>query len=253
MALPVDLACNGVEAVEAVRNRQYDAILMDCQMPEMDGFEATRRIREMERVNLAVDRDTSPVLIVAVTANALKGDRDRCIAAGMDDYISKPLVPDTLVNAIESRLRSGSHMTSASECSEESTMVPDGTDDNASLSPAIAPAFNTEALCQRCLGNVDLIEKVLNQFQADANGLLDQLATLVEANDPGEVAKLAHLLKGMAANLSANELQQAACGLESLAREARLDAGGEVLAQLRSEVEHCLNDIPAVLAKARNN
>jgi len=90
----VDLACNGREAVEATERRGYDLVLMDCQMPEMDGFEATRRIREYEG-------EGEHQLVVAMTANAMVGDRERCLEAGMDDYVSKPVSLERIQGLLE--------------------------------------------------------------------------------------------------------------------------------------------------------
>jgi CheY-like chemotaxis protein len=91
----VDLAANGVEALEALEKSDYDIVLMDCQMPEMDGYEATRRYREIE-----VERGGRRVPIIAVTANALPGDREQCLDAGMDDYVAKPIKLETLRDAL---------------------------------------------------------------------------------------------------------------------------------------------------------
>jgi CheY-like chemotaxis protein len=93
--LSADLAVNGREAIARLAEQSYDLILMDCQMPEMDGFEATRRIR------LGEEGGDSRVPIIAMTANAVEGDRERCLAAGMDDYISKPVQIDVLGQALE--------------------------------------------------------------------------------------------------------------------------------------------------------
>ena len=92
-AYAVDIASNGIEAIEAIRKETYAAVLMDCQMPELDGFETTRRIRDIEGLR------TMP--IIAITANALSGDQEKCLAAGMDDYLTKPIRYEALMKALE--------------------------------------------------------------------------------------------------------------------------------------------------------
>ena len=96
LGLETDVAWNGLETLELLRKRSYDLVLMDCQMPEMDGFEATRRIRALDRKT----DDGRPLRIIALTANALEGDRERCLAAGMDDYLSKPYKREDLAELI---------------------------------------------------------------------------------------------------------------------------------------------------------
>ena len=92
----VDIAKNGLEAVEAWQRGKYQAILMDCEMPELDGYEAARKIRELEAA-----QKLSPVRIIAMTAHAMQGDRDRCLAAGMNDYVAKPVDAKALKVALE--------------------------------------------------------------------------------------------------------------------------------------------------------
>ena len=101
-----DIAATGKQALDAVLEKPYDLVLMDCQMPEMDGFTATEAIRHAERLGkLPLRRDGHPLIIVALTANAVKGDRERCIQAGMDSYLTKPLNPQKLIEVIESYVR----------------------------------------------------------------------------------------------------------------------------------------------------
>ena len=96
MGFSVEMACNGQEALEALRGSTFDLVIMDCQMPEMDGYEATARLRDPAYGTLS-----SNVPVIAMTANAMKGDREKCLKAGMDDYVSKPVSPPELAAAIE--------------------------------------------------------------------------------------------------------------------------------------------------------
>lgn len=179
---------NGREAVERSSAQHFDLILMDCQMPEMDGFEATRAIRRRE------SRSGDRTVIVAMTANALAEDRAACIAAGMDDYISKPVLIETLRATLEEWLHT-SHPT-----------VP-----KSAAPPKNLPVLNRERL-------IDL----LGSDEAEMNDLLSMAAPtihslcqrLLDTNDETLAKELAHEIKGTAANIGADELSEAANNLE---------------------------------------
>jgi CheY-like chemotaxis protein len=100
-----DVVGNGAEAVEAVQRIEYGAVLMDCQMPVMDGFESTRIIRQLEADGRLAAGCRWPLPIIAVTANAMAGDREKCMGAGMNEYVTKPVVPGKLIASIEALLR----------------------------------------------------------------------------------------------------------------------------------------------------
>ena len=245
-----DMATDGRKAVEAVLRAPYDVVLMDCQMPEMDGFEATRIIRQHESNNALPGR-TGRLPIVALTANAVKGDRERCLDAGMDDYLSKPLHPEKLVATIQSFL------SRAVVAAPTVSLAP---------APAAAPApmtasapagsdtgslpINIQPLVHRCGGRRDFAERVLEKFRAQSTEVLESIARgLGEKN--GELAtRSAHSLKGMAATISAEALRRNAAEAEAKAHAQDWDALAAQLDGLRKELDACLSFIPHALPPA---
>ena len=183
---------NGREAVQAWRQKQVDLILMDCQMPEMDGYEATHAIRSEERANPKLRR----VPIVALTAHATKGDRDQCLEAGMDDYLSKPLDP----RALGAKL---------------AKWIPQKTP--APTQPAAIPlgVLNYPDLLQRCMGRAELAERLVNKLASQAGEDAREISRAIQQQDAAALAATAHRLKGASANVSAENLRLLAAELES--------------------------------------
>jgi CheY-like chemotaxis protein/HPt (histidine-containing phosphotransfer) domain-containing protein len=204
---------NGVEAVEAVQQGKYDLVLMDCQMPRMDGFEATRRIRE----------SGSPhVPIIAVTANAMSGDRERCIREGMNDYLSKPVELGPLAEVLERWLP---------EFASRGTLA---TAEPAAPEPTRA-VFDEEDLLKRLSGDRQAAGTILRGFLEDVPSVLHQLRKrLDEADWPG-AALQAHTLKGAAAAVSAGGLRALAQAMERAGRAGRLNDFGELLPRTADE------------------
>jgi PAS domain S-box-containing protein len=194
-----DFAGNGLEAVDAWQRFDHDVILMDCQMPEMDGFEATREIRrrELARGPLPARR----VRIIALTANALKGDRERCLAAGMDGYVTKPFTMRNLETALERD-------------------DPDGT----ATGERPGDVLDTARLEQLCddLGEGDVCS-VAGDFLSDLPALLGQIRRRADAGDLPELMRNAHSLQGISLTFGLRRLHAACLDLENAAKDGAQD------------------------------
>jgi signal transduction histidine kinase/CheY-like chemotaxis protein/HPt (histidine-containing phosphotransfer) domain-containing protein len=237
-----DCSADGKKAVEAVLQTPYDVVLMDCQMPEMDGFEATRTIRRHE-AEAGLPGRIGRLPIIALTANALKGDRERCLEAGMDDYLSKPLQPEKLVAVIQSLVSQppsdgagpGAGAAPAPVTPVVSTAAPAA----GAVASACSP-IDLEPLLRRCRGRRDFAEKVLEKFRTQSAQTLEALVRALHEKDGEVVARSAHSLKGMAATVSAEPLRQAAADAEAKARAQDWEAVQSQLAELRRRVEECV-------------
>jgi PAS domain S-box-containing protein len=203
-----DVASNGIEALEALERRQYDVVLMDVQMPELDGLDATRRICERWP-------DTRP-RIVAMTANALPEDREACFAAGMDDYVAKPIRPDALAGALK-RVR------------------PTVSDDGPSPKEAAARVDGTALESLRELGGDEFLAEVIDTFLADVPTLLATLHRSLAAADAAELRRAAHTLKSNGATLGAAEFAEVCRELEQHAKDVRLEAAPALVARVEDE------------------
>jgi PAS domain S-box-containing protein len=216
----ITVANNGKEAVEvlAAADRPFDVVLMDLQMPEMGGIEATKLIRQREQ------NTGRHVQIIAMTAHALKGDRERCLEAGMDDYVSKPVRPEELFGAL-------ARLDAAAATGKQG--------------PPAAVAVNREELLARVGGDSHLMHELTQLFLDTCPGLLDELRQAIAAGNPAAVRRLAHSIKGGVGTFGAPDAHQAALRLEQLGQEGRLDQAPAALAGLE-EALHRLR--PALLA-----
>ncbi|MBC8101494.1 MAG: PAS domain S-box protein [Cytophagales bacterium] len=227
----VDVAGNGIEAVEAVERLPYDLVLMDCQMPEMDGYEAAAKIRlwESSRGGSSDNRPGSAgfprVPIVALTANAMAEDRERCLAVGMDDYLSKPLQPAKLDRILERWcLAVGA---SCRPSVPTKALPPTGTIDGEAL--AQLRALMTE-------GDPAGFSELVAAFRGDGRGRMETLRGAVRGGDAAAIRSAAHALKGSSANMGARALP-ALCGkIEAFAMaETELTAIPPLLPELEEE------------------
>jgi PAS domain S-box-containing protein len=212
----VTVAGNGREALETLERGSFDVVLMDVQMPEMDGLEATAAIRARERVS----RSRTP--IIAMTANAMKGDREMCLEAGMDGYVSKPVRACDLWAAIAAAVPQASP-----------PAAPPAEDDP----PSGVGVLDAAALRKRLGGNDRLLAQVLTLFQEDSRRLMGELAAAVADGDAPRLGRAAHALNGALGNLSAAAARAAATRLEALARAGGLGEAPGAYRALVGEIE----------------
>ncbi|HZK82035.1 MAG TPA: response regulator, partial [Humisphaera sp.] len=241
------IANNGREAVAAAMSEPFDVILMDCQMPEMSGFEATAAIREYERARGPGGRR---VKIVALTANAVKGDRERCLEAGMDDYLTKPLNPVKLIQALDACASAGDASTSQVATAPVITAA---TPVAITFEPMPAPpvsssdaSVNFTDLLARCDGDSAMMGRLIQIFQNKSRQTWDGLLASYQSGDAAGTARLAHALKGSAANLSAIKVSSLAARLEELGRSADLNAAESVVRELGAELQRCREALSTV-------
>jgi CheY-like chemotaxis protein/HPt (histidine-containing phosphotransfer) domain-containing protein len=211
----VTVANNGREALDAIGAQAFDLILMDIQMPEMSGFEATEAIRRQERAS------GKHLPIIALTAHAMDGDRERCLESGMDGYVSKPVRGEELARAIGSLL----------------TATPGGSDLAHSGDEKQQPKlFDRTALLQRLEGDTELLDEVLEIFLDDCPPMLEKIRRAAAGHDAKALLFPAHALKGAAANVCASRIHAAALKLELMAREDRVVDVEAQVAALEEEI-----------------
>jgi two-component system sensor histidine kinase/response regulator len=212
-----DVAVSGTAALEAMRRKAYDLVFMDCQMPEMDGYEATRHIREDDGL-----KGSRSVPVVAMTANAMKGDREKCINAGMDDYIAKPLRKSDF-QTIMDRYFPGMDRPLSEDGREQPMPVEQTAPDS---------VFMVDEVLQRLQQDREIVRIILSQFISSAEEELAAIADAAERNDMARFRLLLHTLKGAAATVGAVELSRNAAELEAAERSKDLETFGRLLGNL---------------------
>jgi PAS domain S-box-containing protein len=234
-----DLASSGREALQTLEQQEYDLVLMDCQMPVMDGYETTRKIRGRETT-------ASHIPIIAITAHAMKGERERCLEAGMDDYLVKPAPPEKLLHRVERWLSEpGRPLThparsfSPSPCASPPSTAPSPPPslDSPCGSPSPSPPAQLDQLLKAFGGNRGVLNKLLATFLQDAGNRLGKIHEAFETADAAAVQLQAHTIKGSALNLRAAALVEVAMQIERLARQEKLDEAHPLLPTLEREFE----------------
>jgi two-component system sensor histidine kinase/response regulator len=232
----VDLAQNGLQAVEKFSQEDYDLILMDLEMPGMDGYSATREIRCIEAgrhtTNAAKTRATIP--IIAITAHALVGYEEKCSAAGMNDFMTKPLRRAQLLAKVRHWL----------SCSGPGALVETthpldnltAVQIEASADQAYAQPIDMQKALEEFLGEQEILDNVLRSFQSKVQEQIHLIEHALKTNDAETVRKEAHAIKGGAANLTAQPLADIALSLENIGKSGCLDNGAARLLDLENEL-----------------
>jgi two-component system, sensor histidine kinase and response regulator len=242
------VADNGREALAALEQQSFDVVLMDVQMPEMDGLEATAAIRAKERTA------GGHVPIVAMTARAMKGDRERCLEAGMDDYVSKPLQPSELFDTVErlTTAMDGEPRATAAESTavSASRTRPAGQpppDRQASPPPPDSPSdFDKAAAIEQVGGDEELLKELLAAFLSEYPPLMAQIRDAITQRDARSLERAAHTLKGAAAAVAAAAVADAAQRLEIMGRTGELAGAKSVCTELEDALRRLRPTLLAV-------
>ena len=222
----VVIADNGQEALDILQNEQFDLILMDVQMPVMDGFEATAAIRRKEA------KDGGHIPIIALTAHALTGDRELCRKAGMDGYVSKPINPTELFNAIYG-LVSG----------------PEGKIVTEDLATDDQSVMDINSVMERVGGDKELLAELAELFIEDSQKLLAQIKEAIVRGDARVLERVAHTLKGSVGNFSAKTAREAALKLEEMGRNSELADVDQAYTRLDKEISRLCSTLQTFTKK----
>ena len=232
IGIMVEIANNGKEAVTMVAKTNFDAILMDVQMPEMDGYEATSLIRE--------NPQHKKLPIIAMTAHAMSGDKEKCLAAGMNDYVTKPIDVDKLFNVlgkwIELDIIPVTERPKIATDTNDTTLLPDN-----------LPGIDMVTALKRMRGNRSLYLKLLRQFYKDYHDVANKIRSFLDNGDTETALRLAHTIKGTGDNLGINDLHEISKTLEMT-----LKAGDNITPEQLTELEETVSNVMQILASLNN-
>jgi signal transduction histidine kinase/CheY-like chemotaxis protein len=238
-----DIVADGQEALEALARGSYDLILMDCQMPRLDGYEATRAIRRQEQ-----DGQKKHIPIIALTANVMAEDRERCLKSGMDDYLPKPLSREELDRVLAHWLGAShaSGMAVVSEPPPVAGQIPESV--AGQESPLNQKALDAIRALQR-EGAPSILNKIVGLYLDSAPELIRQMNAAAERSDAPAMQKAAHSLKSSSANVGALQLSALCSELEMMARANNTDGVAQKVRALEAEFERVIHALAEIIAR----
>jgi PAS domain S-box-containing protein len=220
------VTANGKEAIQALEKEIYDLVLMDVQMPEMDGYEATRVIRDPQSAVL-----NHNIPIIATTAHAMQGDGEKCLAAGMSDYLSKPIDPKKLAQVVEKWLQRKAH-----GASEEASVKQAASSLTPPSKPVVMSAvFNRETFLERMMGDQEFARDIVDSFVKELPAQLNNLAQGFARKDLESIWKQAHKLKGSASNVGGDALRDVAFKMEKAGKAGDLEEVTRSISELEAQ------------------
>jgi signal transduction histidine kinase/CheY-like chemotaxis protein len=232
--LPVIIASNGEEALRKLKEKDFEAVLMDVQMPVMDRYQATHEIRKIDRLK--------KLPIIAMTAHAMAGDHERCIQAGMNDYVPKPIDPDKFFSTLIKWIKPGVRMIPEYLLAKADEKTPE--DENLPLSDV--PGILVKSALSRVGWNRKLYLKLLSKFRKNHSDIALDIANALDNEDPETAARLAHTVKGVAGNIGAQDLHLAAANLEADLKQAQIKNLSERLETFSKSLHIVLTSISAL-------
>jgi CheY-like chemotaxis protein/HPt (histidine-containing phosphotransfer) domain-containing protein len=219
-----DVAANGKEVLKALETIPYDLVLMDVQMPEMDGYEATQEIR-----NPQSHISNHQIPIIAMTANAMQGDRDKCLEAGMNDYVSKPISPESLVTALDKWLPNDNKKTR-----------PESTSKGESDEPAV---FDYDGMMKRLMGDSKFAHQITGIFMSDMIKQINKLKQTIHDGDCKTIEFCAHTMKGAAGNIGTDRFRNIAAHIEDAAHSEELTTAAMHIPELEKQFDLAVLEI----------
>jgi CheY-like chemotaxis protein/HPt (histidine-containing phosphotransfer) domain-containing protein len=236
--LECEIVGDGLVAVDQAKSGEFDMILMDCQMPLMDGLQAARIIRDAETPDHGLSRNGKRIPIIALTANAVAGDREECLEAGMDDYLTKPITCQALTNMLLRWMPTPQ--------SKGLEPIPNETAPRVCVgSASVAEAFDAEQLLSQCFGDSELAIELLNMFELRGRQSLRDLEGAIANNNRLAVQHLSHGVKGVAANLCALRLRASAGVLERRCMDEAIELKSllDEINDFRTDLILCLESV----------